>query len=125
MAGQTLGGAVMAAAAAQADSAGVGARPGSVRGGVGGEQGKEGCGELNRCGAARGGRKGADGGSARLGVSARKKEGRGKRRRHREEISTSSRGRGRARWSTCGHGRREAATASAAQDRSNRCPPPV
>ena len=77
MAGQTLGGAVMEVAAAQADSAGVGARPGSVRGGVGGEQGKEGCGELNRCGAARGGRKGADGGSARLG-SARARRGRGR-----------------------------------------------
>ena len=77
MAGQTLGGAVMEVAAAQADSAGVGARPGSVRGGVGGGQGKEGCGELNRCGAARGGRKGADGGSARVG-SSRARRGRGR-----------------------------------------------
>ena len=56
-------GTTMAAAAAQADSAGVGAQPSSWRGGGGSGRGERGWGPRNRAAAARVGRRDVDGGT--------------------------------------------------------------
>ena len=128
-AGQTSGGAVMAAAVAQADSAGEGARPSSGMGGGGGGRCCAAPGAANRSTVTLDGRHERRRGERRARVtrlaSACRELGE---REERLEMGYGCRGEWRSfearrspRWPTRGHGRRETATGGVSSSKQRRC----